>query len=90
MDKTVLVQEETQDDSNDEDLSAEESSHEEGQPHKQKLAFAIDPQIDINSHALLDMISEEAVVVDQPLPSAHAKTATECKEISVDEAFDDW
>jgi len=28
-----------------------------------KLSFAIDPQIDINSRALLDMISEEAVVV---------------------------
>jgi len=36
------------------------------------------------------MISEEAVVVDQPLPAVRARTATERKEISVDEAFDDW
>jgi len=35
----------------------------------EKLAFVIDPQIDINSRTLLDMISEEAMVqVDQPLP----------------------
>ena len=27
----------------------------------QKVAFAIDPQIDVNSRALLDMISEEAL-----------------------------
>ena len=58
----------------------------------QKLAFAIDPQIDINSRALLDMISEEAVVasVDQSLLSARAKTATDRREISIDEAFEDW
>jgi len=86
------VREETQDDdSDDEDPSsaAEESSH-EGEAHEQKLAFAIDPQIDINSCALLNMISEEAVVVDQPLPAVCVRTATERKEISVDEAFDDW
>ena len=29
---------------------------------REKLAFAIDPQININSRALLDMISEEAMV----------------------------
>ena len=94
MDKTIVVQEETlDDDSDDEDPSVEECSNEEA-PHGgasgQKLAFAIDPQIDINSRALLDMISEEAMVVDQPQPSARAKTASKCNEISVDEAFDDW
>lgn len=55
----------------------------------QKLAFAIDSQIDINSRALLDMISEEAVL-DQPPPSDRAKTATNQGEMSIDEAFDDW
>ncbi|KAF8817236.1 hypothetical protein BYT27DRAFT_7217782 [Phlegmacium glaucopus] len=102
MDKTVLAQEEAMgiqdDDSDDEEPSAEESLH-EGQPQNNstvggdgragelKLAFAIDPQIDINSRALLDMISEEAVVADQP---AHVKTATNLSETSIDEACDDW
>jgi hypothetical protein len=88
------------DDSEDEDPAAEESlntvqlednsaASREGR-EEQKIAFVIDPQIDINSHALLDMISEEAVVVDKPLLSAHAKTVADSCEITVDEAFDDW
>ena len=107
MDKPILAQEEAlgiqDDDSDSDNPSAEESSH-EGRPQSnstvsrderasgQKLAFAIDPQIDINSRALLDMISEEAVVasVDQSLLSARAKTATDRREISIDEAFEDW
>jgi hypothetical protein len=47
-------------------------------------------QIDINSRALLDMISDEAVVVDLPLPLAHVKTTAACSEVTIDEAFDDW
>ena len=94
MDNTVLAQEDSEaaeiqdDDSDDEEPTAEEISHggqpqnnstvgrdggPEAQADEQKLAFAIDSQIDINSCTLLDMISEEAVVVDQPLLSAHVK-----------------
>jgi len=43
----------------------------------------------LNSHALLDMISDESVVVDQPLPSAHVTMAA-VGDISIDEAFDHW
>jgi hypothetical protein len=45
------------------------------------------PQIDINSRALLDMISDETVEV-QPL-AARAESAANHK-ITIDEAFDDW
>ncbi len=58
---------------------------------REKLAFAIDPQIDINSRALLDMILEEAMVqVDQPLPSARAETVAGNHKVTIDEAFDNW
>jgi hypothetical protein len=54
----------------------------------QKVAFAIDPQIDINFHALLDMISEETVEDHiQPL-AAHELAANH--KITIDEAFNDW
>src|SRR6266508_1531946 len=52
---------------------------------REKLAFAIDPQIDINSRALLDMISEEAMVqVDQPLPSAHEETVASNRKVNIE------
>ena len=81
------------DDSDDEDLGTEQEgqtqgNHENEHERGQKLAFAIDPQIDIHSHALLDMISVKDVV-DQPLP-ARAKTVAEGHNMSVDEAFDNW
>jgi hypothetical protein len=56
-------------------------------PKWSKVVFAVDSQIDLNSHALLDMISEEAVVLNQPLP---ARLKTAAIEMSIDEAFDDW
>jgi hypothetical protein len=49
-----------------------------------ELAFAIDPQIDIHSRALLNMISDE-LEGDQQLP-ARAKTVAEGHDISIDEA----
>ena len=49
--------------------------------------FAVDSQIDLNSPALLDMILEEAVVLNQPLP---ARVKTAAGEWSIDEAFNDW
>ncbi len=82
----------------DDESDVEDSSvGDEAHPHTgdgdggsvRKLAFAIDPQIDINSRALLDMISDDAVVVDQPLPSAHVKMAAGA-DVTIDEAFDDW
>ena len=49
------------------------------------------PQIDINSSALLNMISEEAMVqVDQPLLSACAETVASNHKVTIDEAFDNW
>lgn len=95
MEKTVLGQEEAaeiqdDDDSDDGEPIAEEVGRDglgDAQAGGQKLTFAIDSQIDINSRALLDMISEEAVVVDH---SARTKTASNQGEMSVDEAFDDW
>jgi hypothetical protein len=59
-----------------------------GQSPSSKLAFAIDPQIDIHSRALLDMISDK-LEGDQQLP-ARAKTVAEGHDISIDEAFNDW
>ena len=51
----------------------------------EKLAFAIDPQIDINSRALLDMISEEAMVqIDQPLLSAHEEAVAGNRKVTLD------
>ena len=81
------------DDSDDEDLGTEQEAqtqgnHENEHESGQKLAFAIDPQIDIHSRALLDMISVEDVV-DQPLP-AREKRVPEGHNMSVDEAFDNW
>ncbi len=50
-----------------------------------------DDDSDINSRALLDMISEEAMVqVDQPLPSARAETVAGNHKVTIDEAFDNW
>jgi hypothetical protein len=87
------------DDSDDEELIAEENLQ-GGQPQSDstvggdggagglKLAFAVDSQIDLNSRALLDMISEEAVVVtNQSLAPAGEITTG---EMSIDEAFDNW
>ena len=85
------------DDSEDEEPIAEEIL-EGGQPQRDgrpasgglKPAFAVDSQIDINSCTLLDMISEEAVIDNQPLlgqPTAGMKMAG---EMSIDEAFDNW
>ena len=80
--------------SDDEDLGAEQEAQARGiheNEHRrgdQKLAFAIDPQIDIHSRALLDMISDE-LEGDQPLP-ARVKTVAESDDISIDEAFDNW
>ena len=81
------------DDSDDEDLGTEQEAqtqgnHENEHEGGQKLAFAIDPQIDIHSRALLDMILVEDVV-DHPL-SAHEKTVPEGHNMSVNEAFDNW
>jgi len=67
----------------------EGNSADRGEVGGEKLAFAIDPQIDINSRALLDMISEEAIV-DQPLPSARAETVAGNHKVTIDEAFDNW
>ena len=81
------------DDSDDEEPIAEEGGHPQSDSRvsgdgELKLAFAVDSQIDINSRALLDMISDEAVVVsNQPMPSARMGTAG---EMSIDEAFEDW
>ena len=80
------------DDSDDEDLGTEQEAqtqgnHENEHERGQKLAFAIDPQIDIHSRALLDMISVEDV--DQLLP-AREKTVPEGHNMSVNEAFDNW
>ena len=78
------------DDSDDEDLGTEQEAqiqgnHENEHERGQKLAFAIDPQIDIHSRALLDMTSVE----DQPLPGRE-KTVPEGHNMSIDEAFDNW
>ena len=51
----------------------------------EKLAFAIDPQIAINSRALLDMISEEVIVqVEQPVSSARAETVAGNHKVTID------
>lgn len=83
------------DDSDDEDLDAEQEARTHGNHEddlkggrRHKLAFVIDPQIDIHSRALLDMISDE-LEGDQELP-ARVKTVAEGHDISIDEAFDDW
>ncbi|KAF8153915.1 ribonuclease H-like domain-containing protein [Crassisporium funariophilum] len=78
--------------STEEQPEASSTAEEEGsvESGKQKLAFVIDPQIDINSRALLDMISEEAVVMDKPLLSASLKVAANGAGMTVDEAFDNW
>ena len=40
-------------------------------------------------HPCTDMISDEAVAVNQLLLSAHGKTAAGA-DVTIDEAFDDW
>ena len=55
-----------------------------------KLAFVIDPQIDINSRALLDMIADKDEIVDQPMPTPAKMAAAQCPNVTVDEAFDIW
>ena len=92
MDNDVLVQERTSeiqdDDSEGEELIGEETLQDGGAGlGGLKVVFAIDSQIDINSRALLDMISDEAVVINQPTPSARMKMGG---EMSIDEAFEDW
>ncbi len=94
---TTLAQAEVvefQDDDSDVDEPSTEpegNSADRDEVGGEKLAFAIDPQIDINSRALLDMISEEAMVqVDQPLPSAHEEAVAGNRKVTIDEAFDNW
>jgi hypothetical protein len=94
LDKNILVQEEAaeiQDDDSDDEELAEENLQggvgRDGGTDGLKLAFAVDSQIDLNSRALLDMISEEAVIINQSLAPAREKTAG---EMSIDEAFDNW
>ena len=100
LDKNAPMQEEAteiqDDDSDDEEPTAEEILQ-GGQPQRDgradangpKLAFTVDSQIDINSRVLLDMISEEDVIVGQTPLSACVKTAASV-EMSIDEAFDGW
>ena len=94
---TTLAQAEVvefQDDDSDVDEPSTEpegNSADRGEVGGEKLAFVIDPQIDINSRALLDMISEEAMVqVDQPLLSAHEEAVVGNCKVTIDEAFDNW
>ena len=92
LDNDVLVQERTSeiqdDDSEGEELIGEETLQDGGAGlGGLKVVFAIDSQIDINSRALLDMISDEATVINQPTPSARTKMGG---EMSIDEAFEDW
>jgi len=61
--------------------------------HSDQVPFEIDPNIDITSMALLDMIAEteEAVEKDtaSPCPSSMRPANLE-KRISVAEAFENW
>jgi len=69
--------------------SADTSSSTSPEPSTE---FLIDLDIDINSAALLDMISEEEVVSDKPLntrPTSSAATAVS-QPLTVDEAFAMW
>jgi hypothetical protein len=63
-------------DSDDEAADEDHMDTDEGQP-AQPLAFQIDPDIDINSPALKDMISMDPIVSHEtPLqPSSHLKAA---------------
>jgi hypothetical protein len=54
-----------------------------------EIAFEIDPNIDIDSPALVDMISEEAVVSEAPLNVSRPVDAAN-RTFTVEEAFEDW
>lgn len=56
-----------------------------------RIAFEINPNIDINSKALLDMISEtDTVSATTAKAPATSKPTNLEKKISVAEAFDNW
>ncbi|KAF8154878.1 ribonuclease H-like domain-containing protein [Crassisporium funariophilum] len=63
-------------------------------PTESRIAFKIDPNININSKTLLDMISETDTVSAATAKAAGApatsKAANPEKKISVSEAFDNW
>jgi hypothetical protein len=91
------------DDTNSEDLNSEDEVNDlsdDGNPSSADTSstspepsteFLIDLDIDINSAALLDMISEEEVVSDKPLNTRPtAPSAAIPRPLPVDEAFAMW
>jgi hypothetical protein len=59
-------------------------------PTESRIAFEIDPNMNINSKALLDMISETDTVSAAARAPATSKPTNQEKKISVAEAFDNW
>ena len=60
---------------------------------KSNLGFRIDSDIDNNSAALLNMISEEEVVSDKALhtqPTTFGLASTAAQSLTVDEVFAMW
>jgi hypothetical protein len=55
-----------------------------------RVQFEIDPNIDINSKALLDMIAEDEVVEKDEEVSQSEPAANPEKRMSVAEAFENW
>ena len=85
----------------DDDEELEEIDHDEGQVRvtpaqpprtsSARVMFEIDPNINIHSKALLDMIAEtEAGIEKEVAGPSTGRPATSEKRISVAEAFENW
>lgn len=90
------LEDEDEDEENDEGIRREENT---GTPHDNwnedgcQTTFAVDPNIDLNATALLDMISPEPTVSEKTMPTERpSKPANLERKISVAEAFesDSW
>jgi len=102
--KDTLEKLQKAEDTNSEDANIEDEitdPSDDGNPNSANMSpstpepsteFLIDPDIDINSEALLDMISEEDVVSDKPLNTRTTASAPAPapRPLTVDEAFALW
>jgi hypothetical protein len=101
IDKVLLARMQAGDDQNgegEENVLADEEEDEmvEGEASTMQpasidtIAFEINPNIDIDSPALIDMISEEAVVSEAPLNALSRPVDAANRTFTVEEAFEDW
>jgi hypothetical protein len=86
---------EESDDEEDMDEGRNENTTRPSTPTAHQVSFEIDSSININSKALLDMISETEVTVGTEkgavaLGPSNSKPANLEKKVSVAEAFENW